>query len=547
MITHTWTNLILIRLSILLLQHAPLHEAALLLILHLTSPIPRPLWTTLTKLGLLTLLTLEALFYLALYRPHKARLQQTVATHPNPPDRSTREALFARCVAHVPDWERYLRGWFQGADAGEIRRENVREFVGWAFFGRNVTGTGTGGAGGGGLEEDEEREMQGYLAQIEALLGRPLPPGRGSATALRLTLDPVEVRYRSVVWYGLVAAVDLVTHLFLCWRHGFVHYAPHPRAGSFPPRIALPPPGGVVRRSSASEKLGYYFREHRSSRHLPVVFIHGIGIGLWPYREFLGELYHDSEACEDEQVGVLALEMLSFSARLTSPPLSPQVFLEHVTAILAQHGQQWDRFVLVTHSYGSVVATHMLRSPVLGPRVCGLVLIDPVSVLLHLPDVAYNFTRRVPRTANEWQLWYFASVEMGVAEGLGRHFFWSENIIWREELLLMDSDIEIGEERDRQDKDKGGTGRTRRVAVCLSGKDLIVDTHTVARYLVSDGNRVWYDLEEAFKNGPGALTNHLAPSGLEVLWFPHLDHAQMFEYRNDRKRVVDVISRFCRV
>ncbi|KXX81074.1 hypothetical protein MMYC01_202779 [Madurella mycetomatis] len=526
MITHTPTNLLLIRLAIFLLTYAPLIEALLLFVL------------------------LLAAFYLTLYRRHKARLRGTVAQHPNPPTRAEREALFERCVRNVPDWDKYLRLWFQGAEVAEVRRENVREWLGWAFWGRDIAGDGgyrdDAGVDGGEVQEGKEleEEMESYLNRIEACRGRALPLGRGNAEALRLTLDPVEVRYRSVVWYGVVAAMDLVAHFVLCGRRGYKHYAAHPRVKSFPPRVTIP----LLRRGrhrSASREIGYYFREHRSNKHLPVVFIHGIGIGMWPYCEFLGEL-----GTHSEDVGVLAVELLPFSARLTSPPLPPQSLLEHIAAILAQHGERWERFVLVAHSYGSVVATHMLRSRELGHRVRGLVLIDPVSVLLHLPDVAYNFTRRVPTTANQWQLWYFASMEMGVAEGLGRHFFWSENIIWREELLHFRrtggraaSALGAGAGAGGG---SGGGAEKRKVAVCLSGKDLIVDTHTVARYLVCDGDNAWLELEEAFEGEPGAPAGRLAPSGLEVLWFPHLDHAQVFEDKIDRKRVVDVISRFCR-
>lgn len=42
-------------------------------------------------------------------------------------------------------------------------------------------------------------------------------------------------------------------------------------------------------------------------------------------------------------------------------------------------------------SYGSVIATHLLKSPDMASRISSVMLVDPISLLLHQPDVAYNF------------------------------------------------------------------------------------------------------------------------------------------------------------
>ena len=65
----------------------------------------------------------------------------------------------------------------------------------------------------------------------------------------------------------------------------------------------------------------------------------------------------------------------------------------------------------------------MLDDPLLAPRISATLFVDPVTLLLHMPDVAYNFTIRAPKATNEWVLWYFASKDPGVAHTLGRHFF----------------------------------------------------------------------------------------------------------------------------
>jgi hypothetical protein len=65
------------------------------------------------------------------------------------------------------------------APISEINRENVKEFLRWAFLDT------------GDHVEEHEEELEEYLGELEKLLGRKLEPGRGSAKCLRLTLDKV--------------------------------------------------------------------------------------------------------------------------------------------------------------------------------------------------------------------------------------------------------------------------------------------------------------------------------------------------------------------
>ncbi len=574
MIDHSPLGLVLIRTCAVLLQYAPLIEAALatgLAAHYALSPLKPSSRILIPTCGIVGLFTIEVAYALTLYWPHRARHRRE-AKYPVPLTSAERNALFERCLENVPDKERYFRLWFLGAETKDIQRENVKEFLLWAFFDTDgsLHGRVAGIAEDGPMSSgDVDKEVEGYLDRTEELLGRKLPPGRGTAKSLRLTIDGIDTRYRSVIWYGIVSLVDFVSHSYLV-LHGFQYYSPPLRKafGVFPPRVqALPsllPIPGLKKSRSASGEIGYWLRPHTSKTRLPIVFIHGIGIGLWPYLKFLSELNAADDDGDNGQIGILALEILPISMRLTSPVLPQDQFIAHITAILGQHSPQWNEFILVSHSYGSVLTTHMLRSPSLGPRIKGLVLVDPVSVLLHLPDVAYNFTRRWPRTANEWQLWYFASMDLGVAEGLGRHFFWRENIIWREELSTLHTSFENESALPYHDEDATGGldnedqrvgGNTkRRVAVFLSGNDLIVDTKTVSKYLLSTANleNVPEDLSDFDDMVVGRRTDkkttyrsHVTPSGLALSWFPRMDHAQIFEHMETRKHVLDVIKKIC--
>ncbi|TPX15301.1 uncharacterized protein E0L32_004578 [Thyridium curvatum] len=514
---------IFIRICIFLLRYSILLAAVGLAVCYYLSPRPFAIYGVWT-FG--AILVAEIVFCLFLYTPYRTRLQRE-AKHPPPLTSAERKALFTKCLANIPDPEGYLRKWFLGADLRDIRKENVREFLLWAFFDRD----------NGESEQDgeEEEELGLYLKDIEAMLGRPLAEGRGSAKCLRLTIDQIETRYRSVLWFGIVTLVDFISHMRMIWDGYEYHAQPlMKRMTVFPPRPLLWLLAGLAQRSSKADNLAYWYRPHTSKKLAPIVFLHGIGIGLWPYRSFLGQLARTTDE-DGGQVGIIALELLPISMRLTNEPMSRPEFIQQVNQVLESHG--WTEFVLVSHSYGSVLTTHLVRSAEVGPKIKSLVLVDPVSILLHLPDVAYNFTRRKPRTANEWQLWFFASMDPGIAHTLGRHFFWRENIVWKEELTEKPSSA--GEAK-------------RKVAICLGGRDLIVDTSVVESYLrmkgdlkeSQDGDGIISDRSSSL-DGSLEATRYLSASGIEVLFFRLLDHAQIFDGKKEVETLVEVVMSHC--
>ena len=201
-------------------------------------------------------------------------------------------------------------------------------------------------------------------------------------------------------------------------------------------------------------------------------------------------------------MGIIAIENLSISMRISPPPLDRQHMLAALTRILEHH--HIDTFVLAAHSYGTVLSAHILRDPGLSARVRATLLIDPIPFLLYLPPVAYNFVYREPRSASEWQLWYFASRDPDIARALSRHFFWAENVLWKEDLAGKDA------------------------AVILCGEDQIVDSAEVRRYLT----------------GTNDVSFRWRGDGMEVLYYPTLDHSNQFDYEEYRRPMVEILSKF---
>jgi len=138
----------------------------------------------------------EATFYTIVFLPYESYLQRA-AVHPEPLSQEERNSLFARCNKNVFDPEKYIRQWLLGAKAVDIKRENVKEFIRWAFWNASEV-----------LQGDED-EVEDYVKALEKLLGRSFPHGKGSAKSLRLTLDKVNCFHRSLFWYLVSSTLPL--------------------------------------------------------------------------------------------------------------------------------------------------------------------------------------------------------------------------------------------------------------------------------------------------------------------------------------------------
>jgi len=465
--------------------------------------------------------TAETLFWILFFLPYRQYCQRTTFP-PIAPSQEIRRTLMNQVKSEVADPEAFIRGWFKCADIEDIGRQHVEQWVAWAFFGQaleQVVG-----------EKVEADEIEEYVCELERLLKRKFRPGKGTARPIRLTEDPVDMKRRSLLWYTCVGLIDLLTCINLRSCGFILHRLSLPRCLLlFPFR----PWSLLASRRSPAVHTSYWYRPHTSTTRLPVLFIHGIGIGLYPYADFLSRIdlaETSSETDPDDQIGVLAIEIMPVSFRITHNALDREQFCAELRQILDSHS--WDRFVMASHSYGSVFSTFVVADPNLRSRVTSLLLVDPVTFLLHTPDVAYNFTVRKPRRANEWQLWYFASKDPGVAYTLGRRFFWTTKVMWQTDLAAL---IHEG----------------KRLTISLAGRDLIINAEAVRRCL--EGGTTFLHNTRVGPKGSKERGDNVVQfvqagqscSRPDILWFGPLDHGQVFDDMRAKEALAAVLRRYC--
>jgi hypothetical protein len=176
------------------------------------------------------------------------------------------------------------------------------------------------------------------------------------------------------------------------------------------------------------------------------------------------------------------------------------------------------------------------------------ILIDPIPFLIHQPALSYNFTRRKPRRANEIMLSYFSSMDMMVSHTLARRFFWSERVMWIDDVF--------GADQGSAD----GLGGRPKMLVSLAGRDCVIGAGAVWRYLTNTNQRGDVDRDAAYtdviegededrsrrRTAPALMTDWKDnEKSLQVLWYDDLDHADVFGVNWARKMLVAAIVEVC--
>ncbi|KCV68500.1 hypothetical protein H696_04792 [Fonticula alba] len=407
----------------------------------------------------------------------------------------------------------FLTDWFFGAPFETIGRDNLGDWMAWAFWGSEMSE----------LSPVGLAQVDTWIKRIETQTRWTFPPGRTPGVrTLRLSLDPVVVHHRPLVWYAVVSLVRMLCSHVLrragleSKRCGCVYYWIYKPAGA----LAGAPAGAPAEPAPST----------------PIVFVHGIGLGLVPYFLVVWRLLG---LAKTQRRGFVALELPQISQRLfwdanptarevvrdldtllesefdaptadadadadsptdaTTTAVAPGTSAPAQRAVTAARGaggasstRRRTRALFIGHSIGSLTCSWMTR---LHPeRVAGLMLLDPVCFLLCLSDVAHNFLHRVPVDWQQAIMRYGAARELHIAYSLGRHFDWISSSLWLEDLStrsLHAKDVATGERHEHLD-----------TVVLLSGLDSIVPSSKVREYIEAQPN-------------------------LKLIWKPELRHAEM--------------------
>lgn len=295
--------------------------------------------------------------------------------------------------------------WSEGISTSELGPANVVEYLSYIIF-------------SGRLSDQTAQLLQisdTFISTVGLDIGQHHNP---EATLLAHTEEPLKCRYRPLTFYLLTEAVAGWSHVQLTAFQGYslaakTHIATH-YLKKAPAGVCLQP---------------------------PIVFLHGIGLGLAPYTAFLRRL-----ALQHPDRTIIAVQYRHVSMRLTlNIPTATEV-ADDVAAFLASQG--FTSANIVAHSYGTLVASSLAKRH--AALVSGLTLIDPVCFAMFLPHLVCNtlhFDAKLGAKKTRPKLLGAArglSVrrlmkglvlrEMHCAAAMSRRFRWSELNLWTSEI-----------------------------------------------------------------------------------------------------------------
>lgn len=256
---------------------------------------------------------------------------------------------------------------------------------------------------------------------------------------------------------------------------------------------------------------------HPSSTHkpLPIVFIHGIGIGFAHYLRLLLSFPRDTD--------IYLIEWPHVAMQLQpNVPTSEQV-VNGLINLIRNDSHQTACFV--AHSLGTTAISWLLHHPE-GMKIVGAsILLDPVTFLLCDPTVATTFVYKDPTTTLDFMMHFFVSRELFIANSLSRHFSWSENILFVEDLEYASS-----YQQERLPDEVYGQSPVRHTII-ISTDDTIIPVGPVTRYLASKAKNI----TGSSKYG----------KSFEILYFEGLLHGEMFLYPKHVRHVMEKIRLRC--
>ncbi|KAI0832383.1 hypothetical protein BC628DRAFT_1310286 [Trametes gibbosa] len=391
------------------------------------------------------------------------------------------------------DFRNYLRTWFGKVPWSSIRRDEMYSWLYWSIFNSAFPGLDK-------VSEPHRRALLEVIQMIELRAGSKIPEGSNPAvTPLLLTVDPINVAWRPFIWYAAVALSNAYLRRRLQSRW-------HAKVGVYKDLeyvLRIPP------------------KWNARTGHRPIVFMHGLGLGLTQYRRFIQHIFvslpehpvlvpllpHVSQEIlhprflrpmsKTEMTSCLAglLSELGW-ADLDEPSSDSSDSDEKAsTGTNASAGKERapQGVTMFSHSNGSFAHAWMLKMyPQMVTRSC---FVDPVSFCSWEGDLCYNFVYRTCQTGFDLIVKYFVGTELGVANFLQRHFDWSANCLWYEE---------IPNARD-----------PTKTIFFLGGKDSIIDSTRVRRYLTSHGVRKGIRFDPDGHHGQALLS--ISPSHNEIL------------------------------
>ena len=330
----------------------------------------------------------------------------------------------------------FLREWFSVPHLSHVSRMDLKMWLAWAVFDRQFEEI---------VSPAAMSELEAMIADGERELGITVPLTVSGEVvrppAMRLNVDRVKADHRPLVYYIATGIMGFAGDAFLYFL-GFR-------------RERIGPVFFWVRLASASR---HSTGEFAIDEDTPLVFVHGVGMGLATYIPLLLKLSGPVRRPVNRTIILIELPHVSMKFNVDVVPRMDAI--AECTAIIMNRYNIHTPALWMAHSLGTFVFAAVQR---LQPHlVAGVILVDPVCFLLWEPDLLRNFCYLNPETPMQIIQQYHISRELTISSYFHRHFWWHECVQFAKNM-------------------------PKHSLVFISENDVIYNTERVKRYLEKNG------------------------------------------------------------
>ncbi|KAF5831108.1 Alpha/Beta hydrolase protein [Dunaliella salina] len=267
------------------------------------------------------------------------------------------------------------------------------------------------------LEAEGQGHLPGQLVdELERAWGIHFAEGYNKDLSFMAHLwQPLRCSYRPLAFYLLIEYLFFMKHVvllslgFRAYKHaGFKYYV----YGKLP---------NMQGHKDEQELKGIELEDPTHSSQVPILFLHGVGMGLFPYMGFIAQL-----ACTGQPV--VAFECNHLGMRWVSHIPDADEVVEAIAGMLRKHNVP--RMAVAAHSYGTLHSSRLLQMyPQLVQSIC---LIDPVNFNMFTGKLIHNFVYRPDKTKNIPA--HLVARDIHHAASVSRRFYWSLLNLWPHQL-----------------------------------------------------------------------------------------------------------------
>ncbi|CAF4175180.1 unnamed protein product [Rotaria sordida] len=343
-----------------------------------------------------------------------------------------RNRIISNALLNIKNLSHTLSKWFMDRPFHDIDRQSLIGWLAYAFYSKEIQELND--------EEYEEIDLLSQNIEIDHQLRITDDKVTNTIPHMKHILDPVRVIFRPfVVYFVTDTLLDgiLSSSIFYLRGYRFIH-------------------------------IGHlsFWTYHDDTCNIeeeedPIIFFHGIGSGLMMYQPFIARIHKEFS----RRRRIIFISMRCICMRYPSLKDIPNMSETIDSIQLIFDYYQLKKAIFIGHSYGTACLSWIVQK--CPQYISRLIFLDPICFALFEPYVVYNFVYRIPYRLGHLYLYYFVCRELGISYVISRHFWWTQNNLFIEQIPSY-------------------TNKILPTHVLLSGHDCIVNVHLIKDYLIDN-------------------------------------------------------------